>query len=429
MRDGEKTMRENYSLQTEYGSADELYKAIITLDKKRIKELKESGTVLTENVRNVLENGAGRSVSVENPAYQFWFSLVREIKEMPIKAFEEIAALLRAEISKPLHYSENLWLWGNKRAFEPRFFEITLDNFDQKRMPKKRSMMSIIDENQLGSLPICEKHGWLKTPKTRDELIEYAAENGKAEITAWLLDFKNRTADLAAERERAEKKARRELNADPNSVTELKKIWKFEKRGDGTIIILGYKGDRREITVPEKIGGDTVTALGEYAFSPYANRILKEQRALRKAITKVKLPDTIENIGEFAFYQCKSLTYINLPEKLTEISEGMLDITGLESIVIGGNIKKIGGVAFWGCRDLQHVKLCEGVAEIDTAAFYNCGNLEIIELPRSLEKAPPCTMSESPFWHCIKLTALVHKGSYAEKYCKENKIIYKYAEE
>lgn len=422
-------MREHYSLKTEFGKRDELFKAIITLDKKRVRELKKSGAALTENVRGVLENGAGRSVSVENPAYQFWFSLLHEIKETPLKDFAEFAALLRAEVGKPLHYSEALWVWGNKRAFEPRFFEITLANFNQKKMPKKIAMKRIIDENKLGCLPICEKHGWLKNPKTRDELIDYATEQGKTEISAWLLDFKNRTADLALERERAEKKMQRELNADPNSITELRKIWKFEKREDGSIIILGYKGDRREIIVPEKIGGCTVTALGEYVFSPYAKHIKAEQRALRKAITEIVLPNTIESIGEFAFYQCKSLTRINLPERLTEITKGMLDITGLESIVIGGNVKKIGGVAFWGCRDLRYVKLCEGVAEIDVAAFYNCGNLETIELPRSLEKAPPCTMSESPFWNCIKLTAIAHKGSYAEKYCEENKIIYKYAEE
>ncbi|MDE6728784.1 MAG: leucine-rich repeat domain-containing protein, partial [Oscillospiraceae bacterium] len=260
-------------------------------------------------------------------------------------------------------------------------------------------------------------------------LIEYANEKGKTEAAAWLLDFKNRTADLAAERTRAEKKAERELNADPNSLTELKKIWRFESNGNGTIIITGYKGDRREIAVPEKIGDNIVTALGEYAFSPDAKRIREEQRAVRRAITKVTLPDTIESIGEFAFFKCKSLTEINIPEKLAEISKGMLDITCLESIVIGGNVKKIGGVAFWGCRDLKYVKLCDGVVEIDVGAFYNCTGLETIELPRSLKKAAPHTMSEGSFWNCINLTALVHKDSYAEKYCEENKINYKYTEE
>lgn len=418
-----------YSLATDYGAADELFKAIITLNKKRVSELKANGVTLTENVRNILDKGPEQTISIHKPGFHFRFALVRDIKEMPTEEFAEVAAMLRAEIGKPLHYSEAVWFWENKRAFETDFFDVTLENFDHKRMSKKKTMKEIIDKNALGCLPVCEKHGWLKMTKTRDELIEYANENGKTEAAAWLLDFKNRTADLAAERARAEKKAERELNADPNSLTELKKTWRFEKREDGTIIILGYKGDRKKVAVPEKMGGDAVTALGEYAFSPDAKRIREEQRAVRRAITKVTLPDTIESIGEFAFFKCKSLTEINIPEKLAEISKGMLDITGLESIVIGGNVKRIGAVAFWGCRDLKYVKLCEGVAEIDVGAFYSCNGLETIVLPRSLEKAAPHTMSEGSFWNCFNLTALVHKGSYAEKYCEENKITYKYMEE
>ena len=72
-------------------------------------------------------------------------------------------------------------------------------------------------------LPLCEKHGWLKMPKKRDELIQFASDNKKTECTAWLLEFKNRTADLKAERERAEKKLMRQLNANPDSITELKR--------------------------------------------------------------------------------------------------------------------------------------------------------------------------------------------------------------
>ena len=421
-------MTDHYSLLTEIGAADELFKAIITLDKKRVKELKAGGVSLTENVRNVLENGAGRSVSVENPAYEFRFNLLREIKTMTTEEFAKIAEMLRGEIGKPLHYSEALWLWGNKRAFEPEFFGVTLENYDQRRMSKRKTMRTIIDKNALGCLPICEKHGWLKMPKTRDELIDYANANGKTEAAAWLLDFKNRTADLAAERSRAEKKAEREMNAAPDSVTAMKTQWNFKKREDGTIIIMGYKGERREIAVPEKIGGDTVTALGEYAFSPDGKRIRAEQRELRKAITKITLPDTIESIGEFAFFRCRSLTEINIPEKLTEISKGMLDLSGLESFTVSGNVKQIGAVAFYGCRDLKSVRICEGVSEIGEAAFYNCTGLETLELPRSIQKISEYNATANPFYNCFNMTVIVHKGSYAEEYCAKNKMRYKYEE-
>lgn len=60
----------------------------------------------------------------------------------------------------------------------------------------------------------------------------------------------------------------RELNANPNSVAELKKVWGYEKREDGTMIITRYKGTNTEIDVPEKIGNSVVTAIGDWAFSP-----------------------------------------------------------------------------------------------------------------------------------------------------------------
>lgn len=424
-----RNMREHYSLNTEFGAADEFFGAIMTLDKKRVKELRANGITLTENVRSVLENGSGKKQNTRDPAVDLYFDFIRELKETPVGEIAEKLALLRAETAKPLYFSETLWFWGNKRCFEPKLFGAVLDAFNQKQMSKKKTMQKIIDENALGCLTICEKNGWLKNPKTRDELIKYANENSRTECSAWLLDFKNRTADLAAEQARAEKKMLRELNADPNSLTELRKIWSFEKTADGNVMITGYKGAGREITVPKKLHGDTVTAIGDHAFSPSAKRIRAEQRALRKAITKITLPDTIESIGEFAFFKCESLMEINIPGNLTEISRGMLNITGVEHIVIGGNVKRIGAVAFWGCRELRYVKLCEGVCEIDEAAFYLCGGLEIVELPHSLEKIADFTMSANPFHGCHKLTALVHKGSYAEKYCMENNIVYKYTEE
>ncbi len=312
---------------------------------------------------------------------------------------------------------------------ETEAFKLVLEHFDQSRMNKTAIMKDIISKELISCLAAAEQNGWLNNPKKRDEMIKYAAENGKTESTAWLMDFKNRTADLAAEREKAEKKMFRELNADPDSLTELRKVWKFEKREDNTIVITGYKGNRTEITVPEKIGNDVVAAIGEYAFSPDAKRIREEQRDIRRAITKIALPDTIVNVGEFAFFKCRALAHIKLSEKLTEISKGMLNSTSLENIVIGGNIKKIGSVAFYNCYRLRHVKICEGAAEIDSAAFYKCSSLETLELPRSLIKIAVSSKYDSPFWGCGKLKVLLHKGSYAESYCEDSKIIYKYAEE
>ncbi|MDE6580290.1 MAG: leucine-rich repeat domain-containing protein, partial [Ruminiclostridium sp.] len=247
----------------------------------------------------------------------------------------------------------------------------------------------------------------------------YSTERGCTECTAWLLDFKNRTADLKAEQEAAEKEAERTLNANPNSVRELRKIWKFKKREDNTIIIKAYKGKSSEVVVPEKIGNRVVTALGFSTFEPGFKKLK------RNKITKITLPDTIEHIAAFAFFDCKMLTEVNIPEKLTAISRGMLHSTKIKDIVIGGNVKEIEGSAFYLCRELKSVKLREGVREIGGYAFYLCTELERIELPRSIVKIAD-NSSENTFYGCNKLTAYVHEGSYGEIYCMDARIKYEY---
>lgn len=403
-------MREHYSLSTEFGAADKLFKAVMTLDKMRVKELKANGITLTENVRNVLENGHGRTQNTSDPAMELYFNFIRELKETPVGEIAEILALLRAQTAKPLYFSEALWFWGNKRCFEPQLFGAVLDAFDQKQMSKKKTMQKIIDENALGCLPICEKNGWLKNPKTRDELIEYASENGKTECSAWLLDFKNRTADLVKEQENSEKKMMRELNAAPNSVTALKQIWSY-KKCEGGIIITGYKGDRNEVTVPEKIGKDAVIAIGDHAFCPFAARIKPEAKEIREAITKVTLPDTVHSIGKGAFSNCKSLISVNIPDGVTRIGEDTFaECHKLEKIIFPSSVRTIDRRAFYWCNSLKFLEIPEGVEAIGDNAFSLCDALITLVLPGSLKRIGANIVNR------IWLGIVASSGSLAEKY-------------
>ncbi len=389
-----------------------LYYMIVTDDTKVISVLKQNGVTLSENKQKMLVEKGG--------------ALIRIPKSD--KELMRIISALRSEVGgEKLHITSSMQCSVEKRFSDPALFRFFLENFDFSKANKGNLMKEFILHDNTACLEITAELGWLKMPKKRDEMIAFAADNGQTECTAWLLDYKNRTADLAAERARAEKKAQRELNADPNSLTELKKVWGWEKRGDGTLVITGYKGNKTEITVPERLGSDTVAAIGEYAFSPDAKRIRAEQRRLREAITEIRLPDTITEIGEFAFFKCKSLGRFEIPPKVTEIPKGMLDITGISEIVIGGNVKKIGGVAFYYCHNLIKAVLCEGVEEIDTAAFYNCGNLKTLELPRSVVKIAGGKFYNS-FYNCYNMTVTLYRDSYAERFCIENKISFKYKE-
>ena len=380
------------------------------------------------------------------------------------------------------------------------FFRFVLDNFNRTKMNQKAIIEDIIQKEALSCLPVVEEIGWLKMPRKRDEYIKYASENGKTEMTAWLMDFKNRTADFAAEREKAEKKMQRELNADPNSVGELKKIWSFKKSEDADrtsaqgsqkaagcrqssdlgdeLIITNYKGKSTEITVPEKIGKNPVTALAEGALSRMGPRKTREVADVLENVTKITLPSTIKSIGkaafEFninlqevnipagvdeihaltffncraiksinlpesvkkigkaAFSQCFKLEQINLPQGITEIGESVFNgCKSLETIEIPDSVTKIGRNAFQDCHKLREIVIPNGVEEIGIMAFGHCKNLQTIVIPPSVKTIKNATGTEGSitiFSNAPNVTAIVEPNSYAEKYCVKYNIPYKYAD-
>jgi len=77
------------------------------------------------------------------------------------------------------------------------------------------------------------------------------------------------------------------------------------------------------------------------------------------------IPDTVESLGNSAFYKCSQL----------------------ESIVIPGSIETIPSYAFYNCVSLEKLVMGEGVKNIEGSAFANCTSLTIdgITFPESIE--------------------------------------------
>lgn len=452
-----------------------LYLAITSCDLKLAGLLREKGVTLSQSACDMLTG------EKEQDHYFFW-NFCHKIRYMTAEEFIWAVRELSKDLGQGKTVNISTWFLDSSRKYfyEPKAFECILEHFNQKKLNKKKTMEEIILLDKTELLPVCEKHGWLKMPKKRDELIRFASDNKKTECTAWLLEFKNRTADLNAERERAEKKLMRELNANPDSITELKKVWGFERREDGAVIITRYKGKLREIEVPERIGGGTVKEIGETAFSPDALRIKSEHREFLTTVTKITLPQTVEAIGDRAFYMCKGLTEINIPDNVKKIGSnafcycenlvsidipagvgeigkgvfagckslvsvtlpyGIAEIEShsfsgcacLRNIVIPPTVKKIGKWTFNRCVSLEEVIIPEGVEEIEMYAFWECTGLKSAVLPLSLKKIKNYTQSgktpQTAFHNAKNLTASVTEKSYAEKYCKRNNIPYKACKE
>lgn len=451
-----------------------LFYSIISNTREITGILKENGAKFTENrIADITENGRSN----------YWMDLCYMMRSINTAGFIPIMSQVVGQLGgKKLHFTDTI-LFDNYndyrkvyRFFDPDFFKFILENFNQKKMPKGQIMKTAINDNNVPCLKLCAEHGWLKQPRKRDEMIQYSADKGQTECTAWLLEFKNNTADLNAERERAEKRELAQLRADPNSVSELKKIWSFEKLEDGGgIVIKRYKGSSTEVKVPEKIGKDTVTVIGEEAFSPFASRIPRKRSEFLETIKKIKLPDTIKAIETKAFYYMKGLEELNIPESVEKIGEeafgylfsiksielpdsvkelgirmfcacnklervklpsGLSEIgdymfsacRSLKEIEIPKSVKRVGIWGFRDCRELEEITLPEGTEEIAREAFANCVKLKTVVLPESVKliknyRSPP----ETPFHDCPDVEAVVVPKSYAEKYCKRNSIPYKYS--
>ncbi len=107
------------------------------------------------------------------------------------------------------------------------------------------------------------------------------------------------------------------------------------------------------------------------------------------------IPDSVTEIGQYAFYGCTGLTSVDIPNSVTTIGEeAFSDCTGLTSVDIPDSVTAIGWGAFSDCTGLTSITIPDSVTEIDDYAFSGCYNLTIYG----------------------------KVGSYAETYAKENRI-------
>lgn len=398
---------------------DELKKLGVKISDKRIETMTVSGGALNSDM--------------------YWYEYSSLAAKMSDEDYLPVMEKLAAELDgKQFHCTEKIFEITKPRFAYPGIAEFFFEKFEMDKLNKLNIMRSMIDGNSTAALSLAEKAGWINSIKRRDELIDYAQKNKNVECTAWLLDFKNRTADLAAEQAKAEKKMNAELNANPNSVMMLKKLWSYKKReqGDG-LVITEYKGTATEVTVPETIGKSTVVEIGNGAFAgtsgmgagsvvTYAS---SEQQAARRKITKVTLPKTIKFIGRGAFGDMLSLESIEIPDGVIEIEPfAFYACNSLTEIVVPSSVRRIGEYAFAWCNNLERVKICEGVVEIGGAAFKNDKNLKELELPKSLKKL----LAEETKYHTnhaldssLPVRVICPRGSYAEQYCKEHGIKFK----
>ncbi len=195
----------------------------------------------------------------------------------------------------------------------------------------------------------------------------------------------------------------------------------------------------KQIIIPPEVqyNGQTyrVTSIGRSAFFRCKDLISVvlpdsvkriEENAFEgcKGLKTITIPNSIVAIGKRAFYGCDNLAAITLPKGLKTIEESVFSCCGsLTTIVIPTNVTSIGKFAF-SCCGLTDLTIPHGVRNIEENAFSSCERLASVILPSSIESIEPHAFSwcgnlsyidipygvknigEYAFWGCVKLSSL-----------------------
>ena len=117
--------------------------------------------------------------------------------------------------------------------------------------------------------------------------------------------------------------------------------------------------------------GDGVTYVGNNAFDGMSY------------IKKVRLPETLTGVGEWAFYL---VGVTELPRGLVSIGNQAFHGCDFVELVIPQGITEIPAYAFSSCKKLKTLVLHSDIKSIGTSAFSDCTEIESLTIPEGVEK-------------------------------------------
>lgn len=221
------------------------------------------------------------------------------------------------------------------------------------------------------------------------ECIKYYIDKDETIITAVFLEYKNSKFTPKQIEVYEENKLLVEIGFENPTIKQLTEKWKVSYDGNKNIKISGYKGnDTHEIIPKETADGrkivsvtgknQTLGTISHLTINAQLDVIEEEAFEYNSTIEEITLPDSITTINKGAFQECASLKKINLPSSLKSIKNS-------ESM-------------FYNCKSLTSIEFPDKIKVIPETMFLNCSNLENVKLPKNL-----ITIGDGAFKNCTKL--------------------------
>ena len=154
----------------------------------------------------------------------------------------------------------------------------------------------------------------------------------------------------------------------------------------------------------------SVEQIGNRAFAYTQIKALPEMLGLKriggeafygcKNLKKLTIPETVEYIGGSAFYGCSNIWSLTYNAINAECESFMEPNAPLEKIVIGDKVRRLPNGIFSG-REFTEVALPSCLERIDDYAFSGCENLTTINLSDSIRY-----IGDNAFYGCKNLTSI-----------------------
>lgn len=119
-------------------------------------------------------------------------------------------------------------------------------------------------------------------------------------------------------------------------------------------------------------------------------------------LSNIGISSNVKRIGPDCFRNCSNLRNFHFPDNLTIVSSGAFRASGLMDIVLPEGLQEIGAYAFEGCKALATVRFPKSLKVIGKEAFANCWALKTVSLYDNVRR-----VEQGAFLSCRSLKTVV----------------------